>query len=85
MVRRSPSRSSVPQRRRAVLVALLLVGVLAVTVAYLRVGWWRMESACSLEGASGSTQRSVSYGWSWQPPGFRCTYGDGVTATSLWF
>ena len=60
---------------------LAVVGLLVLSVAvagYVRVGWWRMESACSRDD-------SVSYDWSWQPLGFQCTYGDGTGETSLWF
>ncbi|GAA5156698.1 hypothetical protein GCM10023340_45240 [Nocardioides marinquilinus] len=67
-------------------VAVLLVVVLlpVVATAYYRVGWWRMESACSLSDATGSVHDSVSYAWTWSPPGFTCTYDDGSTETSLW-
>lgn len=57
----------------------VVVVVLAAAIVYYRVGWWRMESACA------TTNSNVSYGWSWQPPGFQCTYANGRTETSLWF
>lgn len=75
-------RSSVPARLLVVSVAGL--ALLVATALYLRIGWWRMESACSLDDAR-ATHTSVSFGWSWQPLGFRCTYEDGETDTSLWF
>jgi hypothetical protein len=77
------ARSSGPVRVVAVTVAVL--AVLAMTALYFRVGWWRMESACSLSDARGSIHNSVSYDWSWQPLGFQCTYDNGKTETSLWF
>jgi hypothetical protein len=77
------ARSSVPVRLFAVTVAVL--ALLVATALYFRVGWWRMESACSLDNGQGSTHNSVSYGWSWQPLGFQCTYDNGETDTSLWF
>ena len=64
---------------------MAFLAVLVVSALYLRVGWWRMESACSLDDAHGSSRSSVSYGWSWQPLGFRCTYDDGESRTSVWF
>lgn len=39
----------------------------------------------SLDSHHGPVAGSVSYGWGWQPPGFRCTDDSGVTTTSLWF
>jgi hypothetical protein len=60
------------------------VVLLVATALYVRVGWWRMESACGADGPD-SVRTSVSYGWSWQPLGFRCTYGNGDTETALWF
>jgi hypothetical protein len=67
----------------AVLAALVvLVGGAAL---YVRFEWWRMESACRLSDARGMTHGAVSYSWGWRPLGFRCTYGDGDTETSLWF
>jgi hypothetical protein len=77
------ARSSGPVRVVAVTVAVL--AVLAMTALYFRVGWWRMESACSLNDARGQIHDSVSYDWSWQPLGFQCTYDNGKTETSLWF
>jgi hypothetical protein len=73
---------------RVRLVLAVAVGVLVVlvmTVLYLRFGWWKMESACSLNNARGQIHNSVSYDWSWQPLGFQCTYDNGKTETSLWF
>ncbi len=67
---------------------LAVVGLLVLSVAvagYVRVGWWRMESACSRDDSASSRHDSVSYDWSWQPLGFQCTYGDGTGETSLWF
>jgi hypothetical protein len=66
-------------------VAVAVVAVLAMTALYFRVGWWRMESACSLDDARGSIHNSVSYDWSWQPIGSQCTYDNGKKETSLWF
>ncbi len=77
------SRRSAPAR--SVSVGLVVLVVLASVALYVRIGWWRMESACSPDRAGGTVAASVSYGWSWQPLGFRCTYDDGTTSTSLWF
>ncbi len=76
------SRLFIPVRLVGVVAAILLV--LVAMALYLRVGWSRMESACSLDEAHGQIHRSVSYGGSWQPLGFRCTYDNGQTSTSLW-
>lgn len=65
--------------------ALLVLALLVAMALYFRVGWWRMESACSLDDADGSSHNSVSYGWSWRPLGFRCSYDNGKSETSLWF
>jgi hypothetical protein len=80
--RASRSRSSASVRLVSVVAAILLV--LVATALYLRVGWSRLESACSLDEAQGQIRSSVSYGWSWQPLGFQCTYDNGQTSTSLW-
>lgn len=69
---------------RVVALTVALLAVLVLTALYLRIGWWRMESAC-YAGARGAIHDSVSYDWSWRPLGFRCTYGNGETKTSLWF
>ena len=76
------SRSSPSVRLVSLVPAVLLV--LLAAALYLRVGWSRMESACSLDEAQGQIHGSVSYGWSWQPLGFKCTYDNGQTSTSLW-
>ena len=73
-------------RMKRLAVGLSVVLLLAVAgAAYVRVGWWRMEAACSADppGATRATA-SVATGWSWSPPGFRCTYADGRDDTSLW-
>jgi hypothetical protein len=70
---------------RALASALTLMVVAALAALYLRVGWWRMESACSLDDAHGPVAHAVSYGWSWQPLGFQCRYDNGTSDTSLWF
>ena len=80
--------AGIPRRKRARLVtvgAVVLLATLLAVAAYLRVGWSRMESECSLSDAEGHIHRSVSYGWSWQPVGFTCTYDNGQSETSLWF
>lgn len=77
------ARASVLVRLAALTFAVLALLVMA--ALYFRVGWWRMESACSLDDVHGSVHNSVSYDWSWQPLGFQCTYDNGKTETSLWF
>jgi len=57
----------------AVLVVLLAAGA----ALYFRVGWDRMESACS-EGPTAS----ASLSWS-VPDGFTCRFHDGTERTSL--
>jgi hypothetical protein len=71
--------------RLVVAVVVAVFVVLLITVLYLRIGWWKMESACSLNNAGGHIHNSVSYDWSWHPLGFQCTYDNGKTETSLWF
>jgi hypothetical protein len=56
-------------RRWVVVGALAVVGLILV-LAYVRVGWWRMESACTTDPAGGIDEASVSYGWAWSPAGF---------------
>lgn len=70
--------------RRAAVVAPAVV-LLVLPAAYLRVGWSRMEQACGADPPGAPAWRSVSYDWSWSPPGFRCTYDTGVRRTSVWF
>jgi hypothetical protein len=81
---------------------IVLIGVLALlgvaAAAYLRVGWTRMENACTADrprgAGTGSTsfkafrnpsQDAVTFGYSLHPLGFQCTYEDGRQRTSLWF
>jgi hypothetical protein len=68
---------------------LAMVGAVAllavVSAAYFRVGWTRMEAACSTDPPGSSSSQSVEFSWSWDPAGFQCTYDDGRRRTSLWF
>jgi len=72
-----------PARTRAVVTGALVVCLLTSAVLYVAIGWRGMESAC-LSNDTGESD-SVAYGWSWQPLGFQCTFGNGSTRTSLWF
>ena len=69
-------------RRLGGAAALLVIGLVLVTVVaiYLRWGWWRMEDACRAQ----NDQRGVEYGWSWGPPGFECRFSDGEARVMLW-
>lgn len=68
------------------LIAVVVVVSLAIgTVLYVRVGWWRMEAACSRDATGDTRPSGVSYDWTWQPVGFTCTFTDGTSQTSLWF
>lgn len=70
----------------AVVRTLLAALVLAVVAfAYVRVGWTRMEDQCSTDRSMAGQRGTVSYSWSWNPPGFTCTYSGGYTETSLWY
>ena len=75
-----------PVWRRVVVgvVAVVLVAVLG--VAYMVVGWQRMDSVCSTDAAvpAGADGASWSYSWSWMPPGFTSTWGD-VSIPKLWW
>lgn len=71
--------------RRFVAACLLAGLVVAVSVGYYRIGWTRMEAACSADGPGDPDWRSVEYEWSWGPPGFQCTYDTGSARTALWF
>ncbi len=64
---------------------LFTIALVVATLAYLRVGWSRMESACTADPPRGALWSSVETGWSWTPLGFECAYDDGKTVTSLWF
>ena len=70
---------------RLVAVTVAVLVLLAATALYVRIGWMRMESACSLDNAQGAIHNSVAYGWSWQPLGFQCTYDNGEAEIALWF
>jgi hypothetical protein len=78
------SRSGPHVALRVLAAALVSLALLVAIALYVRVGWWRMQSACSLENARGTIHNSVTYGWSWNPIGFQCTYNNGQTQTSLW-
>jgi hypothetical protein len=64
---------------------VLATVVIALPVAYYRVGWTRMEAACGADRPGDPDWKSVEYGWSWSPAGFQCTYDTGRQRTSLWF
>jgi hypothetical protein len=81
-VQHAPRSTSLSLRLFALALAILVL--LAATALYYRLGTWRQESACSLNDAHGAIHNSVSYGWSWHPLGFQCTYDNGQTDTSLW-
>lgn len=71
----------------------LVVATLIVTGAlvYFAVGWRQMDAACGLESTvpQGASGGSVSFDWSWNPPGFACTWpvedGADITVTKLWW
>jgi hypothetical protein len=69
-------------KRAGLLLAVLVLVAVAGTL-YSAAGWKKMESAC-LDGPKGQVNAGVSYSWSWQPLGFKCTYDDGTSETSLW-
>jgi hypothetical protein len=69
---------------KVTVLACALAVLALVLVAYVRVGWWRMETACASDLHGGHRWKSVEYGWSWDPTGFQCTYDDGSKRTSLW-
>lgn len=71
--------------RRAAAAVGLAVVLLVLPAAYLRIGWDRMEQACGADPPGAPAWRSVSYDWSWNGPGFRCTYDTDTQRTSLWF
>jgi len=71
--------------KRAVLLVAVL-GLMAVAAAtYYRVGWSRMQAACSATPNDGQAWRQVEFAWSWRPVGFQCTYDNALSRTSLWF
>jgi hypothetical protein len=65
--------------RLAMTLSVAVLLLVAAAAVYYRASWDRMEVACSV------SNEKVSFGWSWLPPGFKCTYPDGRTETSLWF
>ncbi len=73
-------------KRGIALVSVLALLALAAAV-YLRVGWTRMETACTADPPGGTPYpwKRVSLGYSLSPLGFQCTYGNGRQRTSLWF
>ncbi|HEU5042614.1 MAG TPA: hypothetical protein VFT75_00595 [Nocardioidaceae bacterium] len=71
--------------RRALPVLVVVVACVVVVLGYVRIGWDRMVTACTSDSPRHHPTSSVEFGWSWSPPGFTCTYGDGTAETSLWF
>ncbi|GAA1141434.1 hypothetical protein [Nocardioides aquiterrae] len=71
--------------KRFAVLGFVVVLIALALAAYVRVGWWRMETACSVDPPGGREWNSVAFGWSWEPPGFQRTYDDGSQRTSLWF
>ncbi len=39
---------------------------------YLRISWTRMDHACTTDVVWPAHAASVTFGWSWWPPGFAC-------------
>lgn len=56
----------------------LIMALLVTSIVYIRVGWDRMDSACSRD----MSDSTVSYTWDF-PDGFTCRYSDGSTRSSL--
>lgn len=79
------SRSTRHRTRRGVVTGVVFVALLVLVVAYVRLGWDRMESVCTADPPCEAQTSSVAFEWSWWPPGFTCIYDDGRTETSLWF
>jgi hypothetical protein len=79
------SPSSHHRMRRGIFAGVVLLALLILVVGYVRLGWDRMESACTADRPGSSQTSSVAFEWSWSPPGFTCTYDEGRTETSLWF
>jgi hypothetical protein len=71
--------------RRGVFAGVVLVGLVVLVACYVRIGWDRMESACTADRPGEGHTSSLAFEWSWWPPGFTCTYDDDRTETSLWF
>lgn len=75
-------------RRIALLVTIVALVALVALVAGaggFEMEQWRAEAACGREDVAPEGASSWSLGWSWAPPGFTCTYGDGTTLRSLWW
>ncbi len=62
-----------------------LVALVLLAAVYLRIGWTRMDHACTTDVVRPTHARSVTFGWSWWPPGFACGYDDGTVLTRLWW
>lgn len=71
--------------RRFIWPLLAAVLMLVLGSLYVRVGWWEMESECTLEQPGRPAVQNVELSWSWLPPGFTCTFDDGRIKRSLWF
>lgn len=76
---------TVSRVKRVVMVLVVVAAVVSLLAAYVVLGSRRMETACSADGPGDPAWRSVTYGWSWNPSGFECTYDTGQRRTSLWF
>lgn len=68
------------------LAALVIVTLVLLGGVYAFLGWNRAETVCSTDAAvpPGASGESVSYSWSWSPPGVTCTWGE-ITVTKLWW
>jgi hypothetical protein len=71
---------TVTRVKRLGAVATSLRMLALVLVAYVRVGWSRMETACAADPPGSRPWHSVHYSWSWNSVGFQCTYDDGRQA-----
>lgn len=77
-----------PGRRTVGLLAALLLLLTVSTTAYLAIGWHRMDATCTRDDVAPPGSSGVSFGWSWTPPGFQCTWdtpNGHIERTSLWW
>jgi hypothetical protein len=73
------------RKSTGVTVGMILLAIAVLALGYVRIGWDRMERACTANPPGNPQATSVAFGWSWSEPGFTCTYGDGRSRSSLWF
>jgi hypothetical protein len=70
--------------KRVLIAATVLVALLVAGAIYYRVGWTRMEAACT-SSPPGTSWQNAYGSYSFTKDGFTCELEDGTIRSSWWF